>query len=207
MSTNDFILNAVVRSEDLQGKGASRRLRKQNLVPAIIYGGNQQPLAVSLRYNELIKSLETEAFFSHILTINVEGQGAEEVIIKALQRHPAKNIPIHADFQRIVRGQAMNVHVPLHFEGLDVAPGHKAGGIFTSNATEVEVTCIPSKIPEFISVDVSAMQIGESLHLQDIKLPEGVVIRELEAEDAVNRTIATMQPPTVDKNAENNQDA
>ncbi len=207
MSTNDFILNAVVRSEDLQGKGASRRLRKQNLVPAIIYGGNQEPLAVSLRYNELIKSLETEAFFSHILTINVEGQGAEEVIIKALQRHPAKNIPIHADFQRIVRGQAMNVHVPLHFEGLDVAPGHKAGGIFTSNATEVEVTCIPSKIPEFISVDVSAMQIGESLHLQDIKLPEGVVIRELEAEDAVNRTIATMQPPTVDKNAENNQDA
>ncbi len=207
MSTNDFILNAVVRSEDLQGKGASRRLRKQNLVPAIIYGGNQEPLAVSLRYNELIKSLETEAFFSHILTINVEGQGAEEVIIKALQRHPAKNIPMHADFQRIVRGQAMNVHVPLHFEGLDVAPGHKAGGIFTSNATEVEVTCIPSKIPEFISVDVSAMQIGESLHLQDIKLPEGVVIRELEAEDAVNRTIATMQPPTVDKNAENNQDA
>lgn len=207
MSTNDFILNAVVRSEDLQGKGASRRLRKQNLVPAIIYGGNQEPLAVSLRYNELIKSLETEAFFSHILTINVEGQGAEEVIIKALQRHPAKNIPIHADFQRIVRGQAMNVHVPLHFEGLDVAPGHKAGGIFTSNATEVEVTCIPSKIPEFISIDVSAMQIGESLHLQDIKLPEGVVIRELEAEDAVNRTIATMQPPTVDKNAENNQDA
>ena len=97
MSNQDFAtLNAVVRGDDLQGKGASRRLRKQNLVPAIVYGADKEPATIAIRYNELIKSLETEAFFSHILTINVEGQGTEEVVIKALQRHPAKNTPLPA---------------------------------------------------------------------------------------------------------------
>lgn len=102
MSNQDFVnLSAIVRGEDLQGKGASRRLRKQNRVPAIIYGGDKEPVAVALRYNELIKSLETEAFFSETLTISIEGQGEEKVVIKALQRHPAKNTPMHADFVRV----------------------------------------------------------------------------------------------------------
>lgn len=206
MSYDYTQLSATVRGDDLQGKGASRRLRKQSLVPAIIYGGNKEPLAVSLRMNELLKSLDYEAFFSHILTINVDGKSAEEVVIKALQRHPAKNFPMHVDFQRIVRGQAMHVLVPLHYEGVEQAPGQKSGGIFTSNATEIEVTCIPSKIPEFISVDVSAMQIGDAIHLLDIKMPEGVVIRELEADDAVNRTIATMQAPTIEQAKEQNEE-
>lgn len=198
MSNQAFNLNAVVRGDDLQGKGASRRLRKENLVPAIIYGADKAPAAVAIRYNELIKSLETEAFFSHILTINVEGQGTEEVVIKALQRHPAKNTPVHADFQRIVRGQAMHIVVPVHYVGAEDAPGHKAGGIFVSNATELEITSIPSKIPEFLTVDVSAMNVGDSIHLQDIKLPEGVALRELEVVDAFNRTVATMQAPTIE---------
>jgi large subunit ribosomal protein L25 len=198
MSNQTFNLNAVVRGEDLQGKGASRRLRKENLVPAIIYGADKEPAAVAIRYNELIKSLETEAFFSHILTINVEGQGSEEVVIKALQRHPAKNTPVHADFQRIVRGQAMHIVVPVHYVGAEEAPGHKAGGVFVSNATELEITAIPSKIPEFLTVDVSGMNVGDSIHLLDIKLPEGVAIRELEVVDAFNRTVATMQAPTVE---------
>ncbi len=198
MSNPTFNLNAVARGTDLQGKGASRRLRKQNLVPAIIYGASKEPLSVSLRMNELTKSLETEAFFSHILTIAVEGQDTEEVVIKAMQRHPVKNMPMHVDFQRIVRGQAMHVTVPVHYNGSDVAPGHKAGGIFVSNATELEVTCIPSKIPEYISVDVSAMNVGDSIHLMDIKMPEGVVIRELEVAEPFNRTVATMQAPVVE---------
>lgn len=198
MSNQTFNLNAVVRGEDLQGKGASRRLRKENLVPAIIYGADKEPAAVAIRYNELIKSLETEAFFSHILTINVEGQGSEEVVIKALQRHPAKNTPVHADFQRIVRGQAMHIVVPVHYVGAEEAPGHKAGGVFVSNVTELEITAIPSKIPEFLTVDVSGMNVGDSIHLLDIKLPEGVAIRELEVVDAFNRTVATMQAPTVE---------
>ena len=198
MSNPTFNLNAVARGTDLQGKGASRRLRKQNLAPAIIYGASKEPLSVSLRMNELTKSLETEAFFSHILSIAVEGQDTEEVVIKAMQRHPVKNMPMHVDFQRIVRGQAMHVTVPVHYNGSDVAPGHKAGGIFVSNATELEVTCIPSKIPEYISVDVSAMNVGDSIHLMDIKMPEGVVIRELEVAEPFNRTVATMQAPVVE---------
>ena len=203
MSNQDFAtLNAVVRGDDLQGKGASRRLRKQNLVPAIVYGADKEPATIAIRYNELIKSLETEAFFSHILTINVEGQGTEEVVIKALQRHPAKNTPMHADFQRIVRGQAMHITVPVHYVGVEDAPGTKAGGIFVSNATELEITSIPSKIPEFLTVDVSAMNVGESIHLMDIKLPEGVTIRELEVNEPFNRTVATMQAPTVESAAE-----
>lgn len=198
MSNQTFNLNATARGTDVQGKGASRRLRKQNLVPAIIYGADKEPLSVSLRMNELVKSLETEAFFSHILTIAVEGQGNEEVVIKAMQRHPVKNVPMHVDFQRIVRGQAMHITVPLHYEGAEDAPGHKAGGIFVSNATELEVTCIPSKIPEFIKIDVSDMNIGDSIHLMDIKMPEGVAIRELEVAEPFNRTVATMQAPVVE---------
>lgn len=150
MSNQTFELNAVVRGDELQGKGASRRLRKQNLVPAIVYGADKEPASIAIRYNELIKSLETESFFSHILTINVEGQGTEEVVIKALQRHPAKNTPLHADFQRIVRGQAMHITVPVHYVGAEDAPGHKAGGIFVSNATELEITAIPSKNPRIL---------------------------------------------------------
>lgn len=198
MSNANFSLNVVARGADLQGKGASRRLRKQNLVPAIIYGADKEPLSVSIRYNELIKALENEAFFSHILTLNVEGQDTEEVVIKALQRHPVKNVPVHADFQRIVRGQAMHIIVPVHYVGADDAPGHKKGGVFVSNATELEVTCIPSKIPEFLTVDVSNMEIGDSVHLMDIKMPEGVVIRELEVAEPFNRTVATMQAPTLE---------
>lgn len=198
MSNANFSLNVVARGADVQGKGASRRLRKQNLVPAIIYGADKEPLAVSIRYNELIKSLENEAFFSHILTLNVEGQDSEEVVIKALQRHPAKNTPMHADFQRIVRGQAMHIVVPVHYVGAEDAPGHKKGGVFVSNATELEVTCIPSKIPEFLTVDVSKMEVGDSIHLMDIKMPEGVTIRELEVAEPFNRTVATMQAPTLE---------
>lgn len=198
MSNANFSLNVVARGADLQGKGASRRLRKQNLVPAIIYGADKEPVSISIRYNELIKALENEAFFSHILTLNVEGQDTEEVVIKALQRHPVKNVPVHADFQRIVRGQAMHIIVPVHYVGADDAPGHKKGGVFVSNATELEVTCIPSKIPEFLTVDVSNMEIGDSVHLMDIKMPEGVVIRELEVAEPFNRTVATMQAPTLE---------
>lgn len=198
MSNANFSLNVVARGADLQGKGASRRLRKQNLVPAIIYGADKEPVSISIRYNELIKALENEAFFSHILTLNVEGQDTEEVVIKALQRHPVKNVPVHADFQRIVRGQAMHITVPVHYVGADDAPGHKKGGVFVSNATELEVTCIPSKIPEFLTVDVSNMEIGDSVHLMDIKMPEGVVIRELEVAEPFNRTVATMQAPTLE---------
>lgn len=198
MSNNQFQLNAVNRSAEQQGKGASRRLRKQNLVPAIIYGGNEEPTAIAVKYNELIKALENEAFFSHILTINVDGD-EHQAVIKDLQRHPAKGVPLHADFMRIVKGQKIHMNVPVHFEGKEDAPGTKEGGILSTLVTDVEIICLPSRLPESLVVDVSEMQIGDTYHLSDIVLPEGVVIYELEQEDGTDRTIVNMQAPTVEE--------
>ena len=198
MTINHFALNAVDRSAELQGKGASRRLRKQNLVPAIIYGGGEQPTAISIKINELVKSLEFEAFFSHILTLNVDGE-EHQVVIKDLQRHPAKGFPMHADFQRIVKGQKINMNVPVHFSGREEAPGTKAGGVLSTLVTDIEIVCIPSQLPEYLEIDVSGMEIGDLFRLSDITLPEGVVIAELELEDGHDRTIVNMQPPTVEE--------
>ena len=139
MSIDHFAINAVDRSADQQGKGASRRLRKQNLVPAIIYGGGEEPMAIAIKVNEMVKSLEYEAFFSQVLTITVDGE-EHQAVIKDLQRHPAKGFPMHADFQRIVKGQKINMNIPLHFSGREDAPGTKAGGILSTLVTEVEIT-------------------------------------------------------------------
>ncbi|HCH26887.1 MULTISPECIES: 50S ribosomal protein L25/general stress protein Ctc [Psychrobacter] len=198
MSINHFELSAVARSAEQQGKGASRRLRKQNLVPAIIYGGDEEPTAVSIKINELVKSLEFEAFFSHILTLNVDGE-AHQVVIKDLQRHPAKGFPMHADFQRIVKGHKINMNVPVHFTDREEAPGTKAGGILSTLVSDIEIVCLPSQLPEYLEVDVSGMEIGDLFRLSDIKLPEGVIIFELDMEDAHDRTIVNMQPPTVEE--------
>ena len=198
MSTNHFELNAVDRSAELQGKGASRRLRKQNLVPAIIYGGNEEPTAISIKLNELVKSLEFEAFFSHILTINVDGE-EHQAVIKDLQRHPAKGFPMHADFQRIVKGQKINMNVPVHFSGREDAPGTKEGGILSTLVSDIEIVALPSQLPEYLEVDVSGMEIGDLFRLSDIDLPEGVIIFDLDMEDAHDRTIVNMLPPTLEE--------
>ncbi|TXD96941.1 50S ribosomal protein L25/general stress protein Ctc [Psychrobacter frigidicola] len=198
MSIDHFALNAVDRSAELQGKGASRRLRKQNLVPAIIYGGNEAPTSISIKINELVKALELEAFFSNILTLTVDGEEIQAVI-KDLQRHPAKGFPMHADFQRIVKGQKINMNVPVHFTGREDAPGTKNAGILSTLVSDVEIVCLPSDLPEYLEIDVSGMEIGDLFRLSDIKLPEGVIIFDLDMEDAHDRTIVNMQPPTVEE--------
>lgn len=199
MAIDHFAINAVDRSAEQQGKGASRRLRKQNLVPAIIYGGNEEPTPISIKINELVKSLEYEAFFSQILTITTDKGDEHQVVIKDLQRHPAKGFPMHADFQRIVKGQKINMNVPLHFAGREEAPGTKAGGILSTLVSDVEIVCLPSQLPEYLEVDVSGMEIGDLFRLSDIKLPEGVILFDLDMEDAHDRTIVNMQPPTVEE--------
>ena len=199
MAIDHFAINAVDRSAEQQGKGASRRLRKQNLVPAIIYGGGEEPTAISIKINELVKSLEYEAFFSQILTITTDKGDEHQVVIKDLQRHPAKGFPMHADFQRIVKGQKINMNIPVHFSGREEAPGTKAGGILSTLVTEIEIVCLPSQLPEYLEVDVSGMEIGDLFRLSDINLPEGVIIFDLDMEDAHDRTIVNMQPPTVEE--------
>ena len=199
MAIDHFAINAVDRSAEQQGKGASRRLRKQNLVPAIIYGGGEEPTPISIKINELVKSLEYEAFFSQILTITTDKGEESQVVIKALQRHPSKGFPMHADFQRIVKGQKINMNIPVHFAGAENAPGTKAGGILSTVVTEIEIVCLPSQLPEYLEIDVSTMEIGDLFRLSDIKLPEGVIIFDLDMEDAHDRTIVNMQAPTVEE--------
>ncbi len=171
--TVEFALNAEVRSD--LGKGASRRLRRNaNLVPAVIYGGEKAPQSISLLAKDLAKLLENEAAFSHVLAVNVAG-ATESVVIKALQRHPAKGFVLHADFQRVVAGQKLTAHVPLHFINEATSVGVKQqGGEISHTINEVEVSCLPKDLPEFIEVDLAAVEVGQNLHLSDLKLPKGV---------------------------------
>lgn len=169
----NFALNAEVRSD--LGKGASRRLRRnESLVPAVIYGGEKPAQSISLLAKDLAKLLENEAAFSHVLTLNVAGAN-ESVVIKALQRHPAKGFVLHADFVRVVAGQKLSAHVPLHFINEATSVGVKQqGGEVSHTISEVEVSCQPQDLPEFIEVDLAKVEVGQIVHLSDLKLPKGV---------------------------------
>ncbi|MBP6725088.1 MAG: 50S ribosomal protein L25/general stress protein Ctc [Halioglobus sp.] len=171
--SDQFELRAEVR-EDL-GKGASRRLRRlADHVPAIIYGGDRDPQPLTLVRKDLEKALENEAFYSHVLTINV-GNDKQQAILKDLQRHPAKETVMHADFLRVNENRAIKVHVPIHFINEANSHGVKTqGGIVQHQETDIEVQCLPSKIPEYIEVDMLNVEIGQIIHLSDITLPEGV---------------------------------
>jgi large subunit ribosomal protein L25 len=174
----DFTLNAEARSD--LGKGASRRLRRNaSQVPAVIYGGDKPAQSISLVAKDFAKLLENEAAFSHVLSLNVAG-ATENVLIKALQRHPAKGFVLHADFQRVVAGQKLVAHVPLHFINEASAIGVKqGGGEILHSIAEVEVSCLPKDLPEFIEVDMAKVEVDQTLHLSDIKLPKGVELVSL----------------------------
>jgi large subunit ribosomal protein L25 len=189
MST-DFELAASVR-EDL-GKGATRRLRKENKVPAVVYGAGLDPVSITLGHDELFHSTENEAFFSHIVTISV-GKKKEKVIIKALQRHPSKSRLMHADFIRVSMKEKLKVNVPLHFIGEDVAPGAKEGGVVTHEMVDIEILCLPGDLPEYIEVDISELNIGSSLHLSDIQLPKGLEIVALGQGEAHDGQVVSIQ--------------
>ena len=171
----DFSLNANARND--LGKGASRRLRRNaDLVPAIVYGGDKAPQNIALEARELKKALENEAFYSHVIKLSIDGK-KEDVLLKALQRHPAKPVIMHADFLRVVAGHEVTVHVPLHFINEDSCVGvKKSGGVISHTMTEVEVNCQPKDLPEFIEVDMAGVDLNQIVHLSDLKLPKGVSI-------------------------------
>ena len=171
-----FELEAESRSD--KGKGASRRLRRDGMVPAVIYGGSEEPQSIKLVHSEILKRLEHEAFYSHILTVNVDGKPSK-TILRDMQRHPAKPVIMHMDFMRVDESKPIRVHVPLHFIGEDVAPGAKEGGLISHDLVEVALEVLPKHLPEYIEVDISAMDIGDSLHLSDLKLPETGSLVEL----------------------------
>lgn len=155
------------------GKGASRRLRRAGKVPAVVYGYDA-PVAITLAHNEMIKHAESDAFFAHILNLEIDGK-SEQVIVSDMQRHPAKPFITHVDFQRVKKGQEFTTAVPLHFINEEQAIGVKEqGGMLNQLVTEVQIACIPSKLPEFIEVDVSKLEVGGLLYLSDIQFPDGV---------------------------------
>jgi large subunit ribosomal protein L25 len=173
----EFDLIAEIRED--QGKGASRRLRREGKVPAIIYGAGRPPRQLAFDHNRVIQQLENESFYSSILSIKV-GEKSQAAIVKDIQRHPAKQQVMHMDFQRIVAGEKIKMNVPIHYINADVAPGVKIGGGSVSQlVNDVEVSCLPKNLPEYFEVDIAELELNQMLHLSDIKLPDGVEIPEL----------------------------
>ena len=173
----EFALIAEIRED--QGKGASRRLRHQGKVPAIIYGAGRPPRALVFDHNKVLKQLESESFYSSILNIKV-GEKSQAAILKDLQRHPAKMQIMHMDLQRVVDDVEIKMNVPLHFLNEETAIGVKDGGGSVSRLrTEVEVVCLPKNLPEYLEVDIGELELDAMLHLSEIKLPKGVEIPEL----------------------------
>ena len=175
--SEEFNLIAEIRED--QGKGASRRLRREGKVPAVIYGAGRPPRSLAFDHNKVLHQLESESFYSSVLNIKV-GDKSQAAIVKDIQRHPAKPIIMHMDFQRIVDDVEIRMNVPLHFTGEDIAIGVKqGGGVVSKIMNEVEVVCLPKNLPEFLEVDVTELELDAMLHLSDIKLPNGVEIPEL----------------------------
>jgi len=204
MSQETFKIEASVR-DDL-GKGASRRLRREGNIPAIVYGGNKEPVSLTINHNELLKHLDHEAFFSHILELNVDGE-TDEVVLRDLHRHPYKNtVVLHADFQRITRGQKMRMNVPLHFENREESKGAKAGGVVSVIHNEVEIECLPRQLPEYLTVDLADLDVNESIHLSEIKLPEGISIPELALGEEHDVAIVAIHPPKVEQEPEEGEE-
>ena len=192
--SDQFEVQAEVR-EDM-GKGASRRLRRHaDKVPAIIYGGGKDPQPLTIIRKDFEKSLENEAFYSHILQVNVAGD-VQKAILKDLQRHPAKDYVMHADFLRVSDKVAIKVHVPIHFLNEETCVGVKLqGGIVQHQATDIEVSCLPKDIPEYIEVDMAEIETGQIVHLSDVTLPEGVTSVALSLGEDHDLAIASVIAP------------
>ena len=177
-----FELNAEFR--ETQGKGASRRLRHEGKVPAILYGGHAGARALTLSHQKLVLMLDNERFYSTILNLRV-GDQTQAAILKDVQRHPYKNAVVHVDFQRVEENEKIRISIPLHFKGASVSPGVKnQGGMVSHMRNQVEVSCLPKDLPEFIEVDISGLSLNESIHLSQLKIPDGVALVDLAKEDA-----------------------
>jgi large subunit ribosomal protein L25 len=179
-SKQSFELHAVNRADI--GKGASRRLRHAGKLPAIIYGAGETPQSVTFEHKDVRKATENEAFFSHILTVHIDGK-AHNAVVKDMQRHPYKPIIMHMDLLRINMNETITMNIPLHFIGSEAAPGVKDGGMVSHLLTSVEISCLPAKLPEYIEVDISNLGLNDMVHLSDIKLPKDVTLTELEGDD------------------------
>lgn len=182
-------INATTRGN--KGTSASRRLRREGRVPAIVYGGNAEPLSLELDHNETYHAVRKEEYHSSILDLIVDGKPAGSVLLRAVQWHPYKQQVLHVDFQRVSKSQPITTKVPLHFINGDISPAVKlSSAVITHPTTEIEITCLPADLPQAIEVDLSEMVGGAVLHVSDVKLPEGVT---LAMHGDVNPVIANAQ--------------
>jgi len=199
-------VNALVRED--QGKGASRRLRKEEKVPSIIYGGTKEPLMISLNIHEITHLLEDENTFTSVLDL-VVGKSKDSVIIKDIQRHPAKNTVFHVDFLRVDAKHALITTTPLHFIGMEENEALKLGNMLNQFVVSIEISCLPQDLPHGINVDVTNLELGEHLTLTDLILPEGVIITSLQHEDveAHDQTICSVSEPKIIEEEEEEEES
>ena len=192
--SEEFELNCSVRTD--LGKGASRRLRRLNeSIPAVLYGGKKGSVALTIAHKDIAKATANEAFFSNIITLKIDSK-KEPVIIKALQRHPAKPLILHADFQRVDMKQELQVRIPIHFINEDKCIGVKlGGGSVRHTLNEIEIICLPKDLPEYIEVDMLEVEVGQSVHLSDVIFPEGVRSVALSLGEESDLNVASVQLP------------
>lgn len=192
---NTFELAAEPRTA--QGKGASRRLRRDGKIPAIIYGANQAPVPVQLEHEKTYLQSENEAFYSHILTLKL-GAAEEKVVVKDMQRHPVRKLIMHMDFLRVDENAEFTLRVPLHFLNEDTCIGVKqGGGTIAHQMSDIEVMCLPKDLPEFIAVDLANLATGHTLHLSDLVLPAGVRIASIAHGGESSLPVVTCHAPKV----------
>lgn len=198
MSSSDieFTLEAQTRQD--VGKGASRRLRREKKVPAVVYGGDNDAVALTLSHDEVYRKLQFEAFFSHILTLNIDGKKKQQAVLRDLQRHPFKPRITHMDFLRVQADRELHIRVPLHFLNEEESVGvRQHGGEVSHLETEVDIICLPKNLPEYIDVDVAGLDVGDTLHLSDLVLPEGVKLYDLEHGEEFDRAVFSIHMPRV----------
>ena len=189
---NEF--EVVAQPRAALGTSASRRLRRSGQIPANLYGGGKDPTPLSLEESRIRKQIENEAFAAHILTVKVEDEESQAVL-KSVHRDPVTNRVIHMDFQRISARSEIHMHVPLHFVNEEDCPGNRAGGIVTHLLVEVEVGCLPKDLPEYIEVDMASLDVGDSVHLSELALPEGVHLMALVHNPDNDQPVVSVQPP------------
>ena len=207
MSDGIFTLDAEIRTD--LGKGASRRLRHADKVPAVLYGANKEAVSLTLSHNKVFQAQSFEAFYSHVLTLNVAGKKVQAVI-KDMQRHAFKPRVMHLDFLRIEANKALQTNIPLHYINEDKADSIKLnGGHAEHHMADVEVSCLPADLPEFIEVDMTNVELGQTLHLTDLVLPEGVTLVELskgEDHDQAVVTVKLAKGPSADEDEDGDVD-
>jgi large subunit ribosomal protein L25 len=192
-----FTIGADFR--EMQGKGASRRLRHKGKVPAILYGGHKDPRALVLDQQNLLTMIDDERFYSSIVQLKItDGGQTQEAIVKDIQMHPARNVVVHVDLQRVVPNEKLRIRLPIHFKGETIAPGVKLqGGVVSHRLSDVEVSCLPADLPEFLEMDLSGMNLNETKFLSDVPVPNGVTLTDLAS--GRNPPVASVHSPRAEE--------